>query len=27
MIEGDPQEKGGKFKISIHKGFKQVGIK
>ena len=27
MIEGDPKKKGGKFKITIHKGFKQVGIK
>ena len=27
MIEGDPEKKGGKFKITIHKGFKQVGIK
>ena len=27
MIEGDPQKKGGKFKVTIHKGFKQVGIK
>ena len=27
MVEGDPQKKGGKFKITIHKGFKQVGIK
>ena len=27
MIEGDPEEKGGKFKVTIHKGSKQVGIK
>ena len=27
MIEGDPEKKGGKFKVTIHKGFKQVGIK
>ena len=27
MIEGDPEKKGGKFEVTIHKGFKQVGIK
>ena len=27
MIEGNPDKKGGKFEVTIHKGFKQVGIK
>lgn len=27
MIEGDPEKKGGKFEVTIHKGSKQVGIK